>query len=117
MGVACIETFAAREIERPISGRAEHPVQRLERAAGVYDDDGMRSPSSPASACGWPEHEYEHAEGEDAGDYEQAVAEECVQGERVRDGGPPCRPSISTDMTPRVAASKASTSWCTSPVR
>jgi hypothetical protein len=35
--------------------------------------------------CGWPEQEYEHAEREDAGEDEQAVADERVQGDRVGD--------------------------------
>jgi hypothetical protein len=32
-----------------------------------------------------PEHGYEHAEREDAGEDEQAVADERVQGDRMRD--------------------------------
>jgi hypothetical protein len=48
----------------------------------------VRAASAP-SVCVWPEHEYEHAEREDAGEDEQAVGDERVQGDRVGDARTP----------------------------
>ena len=73
----------------------------LRQLSGEFLADGAAEPgfgwaASAPSVCGWPEHDYEHAEREDAGEDEQAVADDagCCSELSIDAMAPPCQAGV-----------------------